>query len=429
MRFFLGILFVLGTLLVQGQSPSQLAKKRQALKEEIEKTTRLLRSTQRTKAAAVSDLRTLQVQISNREELLEVLRSETALLQESILRKQSMVEALGKDLERLKAYYHDLLRQLHRYSHTENTWLFVWSAPSLNQAYERWQYLKRLEDHRKQQVNYIKSTRSALQEQQEVLQQRLTERQFLLDLEQSERQSLGQALQQKGQVLRQLKTKESSLRQNLTQKEQAQEHLRTTIDDVVRSEMSLDQARAARHPAKAEKKPKPSPSPPKAQPAPKAAPAAPTEAKPLAEKDKMAQHEAWGSSFRAARGRMPNPIQDGVIVGKFGREQHPVFRTVETVNNGVDIRGSSGSPVRAVHAGEVVSVFNIPGMGKAVMLKHGPYFTTYSNLNTVQVRRGLQVKAQQALGDLRIDPETGAAILHFELWKGRTKYDPAYWLR
>ena len=123
------------------------------------------------------------------------------------------------------------------------------------------------------------------------------------------------------------------------------------------------------------------------------------------------------------------PVYKGRIVGHYGRQAHPVFEQVITENNGVDIKTTANASVKAVHAGEVVSVFTIPGYNKAVMLKHGDYYTTYSNLGQVSVKRGQKVQGKQKLGVVSKDAKTGNYILHFELWKGKNKENPSHWLR
>src|SRR5690606_18500375 len=119
----------------------------------------------------------------------------------------------------------------------------------------------------------------------------------------------------------------------------------------------------------------------------------------------------------------------GVIVGKFGKQQHPIFDQVFTHNNGIDIRCSANASVKAIHAGTVVSVFSIPGSGNAVMLKHGNYYTTYSNLGSVVVKRGEEVNSGAKIGTVAKDSNSGSYLLHFELWNGKTKENPEHWLQ
>jgi murein DD-endopeptidase MepM/ murein hydrolase activator NlpD len=93
-------------------------------------------------------------------------------------------------------------------------------------------------------------------------------------------------------------------------------------------------------------------------------------------------------------------------------------------NQGVTIDCAAGTPVKAVFSGEVQSVFSV-GDVQAVMIRHGKYFTTYSNLGSVTVSKGEQVRTGQVIGRIGSD-----AQLEFVLSdeKNRT-YDPEGWLR
>ena len=58
------------------------------------------------------------------------------------------------------------------------------------------------------------------------------------------------------------------------------------------------------------------------------------------------------------------------------------------------------------------------------MIRHGGYYTVYSNVDHVQIKLGDRVQAGDQLG---LTSKEGDA-LHFELWKGKTPLNPASWL-
>ena len=67
------------------------------------------------------------------------------------------------------------------------------------------------------------------------------------------------------------------------------------------------------------------------------------------------------------------------------------------MNNTITIDVNAGAAVKAVFEGVVTSVFSV-GDVNAVIIRHGKYFTTYSNLSTVSVSKGDQVKTAQIIG-------------------------------
>ena len=71
---------------------------------------------------------------------------------------------------------------------------------------------------------------------------------------------------------------------------------------------------------------------------------------------------------------------------------------------------------------------NVPGAGKVVLIRHGNYFTVYSNLAEVFVAKGAKVNTKEAIGRVMEDSETGASVMHFELWMNTQNQDPKPWL-
>ena len=136
------------------------------------------------------------------------------------------------------------------------------------------------------------------------------------------------------------------------------------------------------------------------------------------------------ADFEKNKGKLPWPVEKGVITSPFGRQPHPVLAGIVIENNGIDITTEKGAGVRALFRGEVSSVIVIPGAGKAVIVSHGAYRSVYSNLRDVNVAKGQKVETKQALGTVLTDDDGSKA--HLELWKitadGLVKVDPAQWL-
>jgi septal ring factor EnvC (AmiA/AmiB activator) len=136
------------------------------------------------------------------------------------------------------------------------------------------------------------------------------------------------------------------------------------------------------------------------------------------------------ADFEKNKGKLPWPVEKGVITSKFGKQNHPVLPGIIIENNGVDITTEKGASVRAVFRGEVSSVIVIPGAGKAVILSHGAYRSVYSNLRDVSVTKGQKVETKQAVGTVITDEDGSKA--HLEIWKitaeGLVKVDPGPWL-
>ncbi|MEJ7658762.1 MAG: M23 family metallopeptidase [Hymenobacter sp.] len=111
----------------------------------------------------------------------------------------------------------------------------------------------------------------------------------------------------------------------------------------------------------------------------------------------------------------------------FGRHPHPVLRHVTVDNRGVDIQTNEGEAVRAVFAGRVLTVAQVPGMNTIVMIQHGEYFTVYAKLRGVRVREGQQVSAREAIGTAALDTD-GSSQVQFQVWRNSANLNPESWL-
>jgi septal ring factor EnvC (AmiA/AmiB activator) len=126
-------------------------------------------------------------------------------------------------------------------------------------------------------------------------------------------------------------------------------------------------------------------------------------------------------------GRLDWPV-DGALVYTFGKAQTASNTTIRW--NGVGIRASVGSGVRAVAQGKVVSVRQLGTYGLTVIVDHGGGdYSIYGSLSRADVRENQTVTKGQVIGGVGIsDPEL-PPHLHFEIRHGGPAVDPATWLR
>lgn len=133
-----------------------------------------------------------------------------------------------------------------------------------------------------------------------------------------------------------------------------------------------------------------------------------------------------GSNFAENRGRMSFPVNSGNITHYFGRRPHPVFKNITEENMGIKIAVPKGTTAKCVFPGEVSKVF-VDGGTKNVMVRHGSYFTIYSNLSSTNVSAGQKVSAGTVVGTVAEDYD-GTHTLDFQVWNGTTPVDPLHWV-
>ncbi len=134
-------------------------------------------------------------------------------------------------------------------------------------------------------------------------------------------------------------------------------------------------------------------------------------------------------NFEKNKGRLPWPVEKGIITGKFGPHPHPVWKEVIENNKGIYIQTQKGSDARCVFEGVVSQRFSFPGSNNSVIVVHGNYRTVYSNLTDIYVKEGDKVTAKQKIGKIYTDTEDDdKTSLYFMLWKDKDLLDPESFL-
>jgi septal ring factor EnvC (AmiA/AmiB activator) len=395
------LLLIVGAAFSQN-SRTELEEKRKQLLREIEQTTRLLKQTKESRQATYSTYVTLQRQINRRLQLIETLQKEVLLILETVERTTGAVQALKDDVDRLKTEYAVMVRHAYRQKLIHNDWLFVLSATSFNDAFRRWQYLRQYDRYRQKQARLIIDTQETLLAKIGILEKRKIEKEKLLSAEERQSEMLGLEISAKNRILEELKSDENRLARQLQAKEKAAQKMTAAIEKIIKEEM--EKARLEEEKATANVNVSPSTS-------------------------SSESSSNLSAGFRQSKGVLPWPVQQGVITSYFGRQQHPTIKSVEIVNNGIDIRTDHGSQVQAVYEGTVVGTQFIPGFDYMVILQHGEYYTVYSNLQEVKVRKGDKVRIRQSVGVVSTDRKTNTAEVHFELWREKTRLDPTDWVK
>jgi septal ring factor EnvC (AmiA/AmiB activator) len=134
------------------------------------------------------------------------------------------------------------------------------------------------------------------------------------------------------------------------------------------------------------------------------------------------------NNFRANKGKLPWPVEKGVVSLPYGDQPHPVYRTLTVHNSGVEITTENGASARSVFGGEVTKVIKLSPLNIAVFIQHGDYFTVYQNLISVNVSVGDKVSTKQSIGKIRTNGDTGKTILKFLILQNTTYNNPASWL-
>ncbi|MFM6976662.1 MAG: murein hydrolase activator EnvC family protein [Sphingobacteriaceae bacterium] len=409
-NYILFFFFLTLTLNAFGQSSADLKRRKEALTREIEELNRTLNKTSSSKSLSLKQIRALNTKIRLREQKIKTINSEISLLDNQISENTRTVNSLQAQLNALKKEYAGMVRFAFRNQSAYSKLMFIFAADNFNQAYKRLKYLQQFTEYRKKQARYIQNTQKDLNIQIVKLDKNKQEKTYLLKDEQKEKLTLGKEKKNQTQVLTGLTKKEKQLKQELSKKQKESIQLNRALQAAIAREIEAERRKATDEANKTETR-------------------TGVIAKPIAKGSSIlaATPEAakLSADFLDNRGRLPWPVANGNITEGFGRHSYGANVTLE--NNGVDISTSPGASVRAVFSGEVRKVFNV-GSTYVVMIRHGEYFTAYSNLKSVNVSAGQKVNLKQTIGTVATDPTDDSTEVHFELWKGASPLNPSSWL-
>ena len=406
---FLFILLLI-TYLSFGQNKDILKQQQIALEKEINYTTSLLNKTKENKKSSLVYIDYLDKKISSQERLLQLLNIEQNLLKKQIfklenkiLENENSINAAEKEIIELKKEYAEIIYSLQKNKNERNDLMFIISSETFNQAYKRILFLREYSRARKTQALQITKNQDslAINKQRLFSQKELikSKKEQNLKLISNKKKSLNKVLtskEEKKTAVSKLQKSEQIFLKKIKDQQKKSRKLEQKIKKIIEEEIRL-----AREKIKRDKDNKISLTP---------------EAQLLSDK------------FSANKGKLPWPLEQGLIIQKFGKQKHKVFGNIETFNNGINIATNKNAIIRTVFEGKISRIFFIKGEGKAVLINHGEFFTVYSGLEEVKVKLGDNILAKEEIGKVLTRENDDRTELHFEIWQGYDKQDPSVWL-
>lgn len=422
MKYIWFVIFTLSTLTAFGQKSvrvRQLEEQRKKALAEVEMTNQLLQETAQTAQNTLNRLNLLSQQILSRKKVISLLNQELGELDNQIAASRREISKLEKELDGKRENYGKSMQSMYKRRSSQDKLLFILSADNFAQSMRRMRYLREYADWQKHQAAEIINKQTEITLKQEELEKIRSEKNTLLGTREQESQKLQTEESSQKAEIQQLNKKQKQLKEELRKKQQQASALNRQIEKQIAEEIARAEAKATREKTKTEgEKP----------------------AKEAIQEERIADtkggyamtraEKKLSDDFASNRGSLPFPVTGRyTIVGTFGEQQHQELKYVRTTNNGIDIQTNPGAEARAVFNGEVTRVFVVPGYNNSVIIRHGNYLTVYSNLSQVYVKAGDKVNTRQAIGKIFTDTENGnATILHFQLWKEKTKLNPTPWL-
>lgn len=371
----LGILlaFLLG---LPGRAISQ-SKKR--LQQQLRLTTKLIKESQKNTDMSFGEFTLLREQVKLRQKLLQRLTGEINQRQDEIDQLDAVICKMEEDLEQLKSNYRQTAKQTYLYFDQNNFWLSLLSSGSLSEAYYRLMYYQQFRKHRTQQIELLARSQNYLMQKSILMSQKNEARRVLVTKKKEETQTLVQEKDKSKAMQSKLESRYAEYKANKRKEKQV---VKTAID---KNDSGFEAV--------------------------------------------YSSTKADNSTFIEKKGGLSWPVKKSrcIVVGKFGKTEDAYGNPM--TNDGIFIRTQAEEPVRSIFGGTVTAVQNLPLGGKMVIVAHGNYRATYSNVDKVIVRKGEKLKEGQRIGIIRTDSRTGESVLQFLLYKLPGKFvNPELWL-
>ena len=411
------LIFIICSI-AHGQVKSEkLQKEQKIIEKKISQTKALLDKVKNNTKNSFTELKLLDKQIKNREELVRIYDGQVRVAEIKVIEKENEIKQLVTRLDNLKQQYKKMIFFAYKNRNKAGRLMFLLSSNSYNEAQKRNVYLKKVANLQRKQVGLIKQHQGLINDEIVSIKEEKTSKEIALNEKKSEREKIeyDKSLKEKSHL--KFKQEEDKLYALLKEDEKKKTELKSRINAAIKEEIAAaneierkkEAARKKEELAKAESNKKDVKSD-----------VVPTEKKKEPEKTVKkvlpisSEGAIVGKNFEANKGRLPSPVSNGTITEKYGKNPHPTLAGVFTNNNGVDITCIANSKARAVFEGIVSAVINVNGAGKVVIIKHANFRTVYSNLQESSVKLGDKITAKQEIGTIMLD-NGSVSIFHFEI--------------
>jgi len=390
-RYLAILILVFSSLTIMGQSRQELEKEKSETLREIKISKELLEKTTEKKMVSMRRVTVLSKGIRSRESLISTIESELRGIDNEMDDIEKEVGQIEAAIKNGKEEYSSIIYSVYKNHTSYEKMMYMLASESINQFYQRIKYLKYLTDYRERKIVELEQLMSDLLEKNNELGIKREDRLSLLGEKEIESRTLARERNQRNSIIQQLAQDEKTLRRKLAEKERIRNELENEIRKAIEAEAKKRSGSNLYNTLTPEQK-------------------------------------LNGKNFEQNRGRLPWPVDRGIITAEFGLINHPVLSGVKINNNGIDISSAPNSSARAVFDGEVTKIFAILGANYTVLVMHGEYLSVYQNLIDLKVTAGDKISVKQEIGTIYTDQGENMAVLQFQIWKEKKILNPSFWL-
>lgn len=374
--------------LLTAQTKTELEEKRKATLEEISYVDNMLKSTSRRKEESMNEIKIIGNKLNLRETVIRGMRDEISLLNYRIDLNTLAINMMESDLVDLKKDYARAVLNSYKSEKENPALVYILSAKDFNQGYKRLKYLQQVTKFRRREAELITEIKEQVENRKNVLQADLNRISDLKSREEQQKNLLQSEQERKQAMVQTLSKKERQLQRELEERKKVADKIEKEIAKILEAERKKSLKTVA-----------------------------------------TPEQKLIGDNFAENKGRLPWPVEKGIITSQFGLQKHPVLKYVTENNIGIEITSLGKTAVRCVFKGEVAKVYSVQGANMIVIIRHGKYLTVYQNIVDLKIKQGDKVDTKQEIGSVYCDTENGnKSILKFMIFEEKEKLDPEAWI-
>jgi septal ring factor EnvC (AmiA/AmiB activator) len=401
-----------------------LQKQRQQLRKEIDETEKVLNDTKKSTKENLVGLSLINKRLDLQGDVIDNISGQLKFIENDIVKSQKEVNKLARILDTLKQEFAKSMVYAYKNRNSYDFLNFIFSASNFNDAVKRITYLKSYRTYREQQGENIIRTQQLLHSRINELSGNKAKKNEALTEKNKEMTVMEKQQEEKEKIVSKLKGKQKELTAQINNKRRQDAKLRNMITVMIKREIDNARRKAEADRAERDRLAKLNNKPTNnnivvTKPSVNRAPKRVESVLVTSEADRVLD-----ANFEKNRGSLPWPA-DGFILSHSGRNSLP--GGVEYDNPGVSIGTAVGASVKAIFDGEVTLVNSMDDK-QVVYIKHGKYFTVYSNLASANVSHGQTVKTGQVVGKAGANDD-GQGEVDLIIMKESNNVNPEQWLR
>ena len=379
--------------IAQTQKIKDLENERKVLKNEILEINSLLINNSKKKKNAFNDLESLTYKINKTETLIKLTNDQINLLNFEVEKNEDKIDKLNVEIIAARKDYSDMIFNSYKSRLKENRLMFLLSAENFLQAFKRSQYFEQFSKNRKEMALSIQIKVGTVKKIIDTLKTKISEKDSLINFNLSEKKILSNEKKEQNNLIRSLRKRESAYKKQINDKQRQASLLDKEIDRLIKEAIKESNINSS-----------------------------------LSTFSLTPEAKALAESFSKNKGKLPWPVERGVIIQKFGLQSHPVVKTTKIKSNGIVIATTKNANIRSVFNGKVLSILKFKGSNLTVLIQHGNYISVYKNLSKVYVNKGQNVESFDIIGEVFSSNSESKTTLQFSIFNNTTALDPYLWI-